>query len=65
MGKNGKKSKSNAKKLKLGSFSVSLLTPTVKSRDRCLPILAKCIASQTYLSNIKEWIIVTADAPWR
>lgn len=63
MGKNGKKSKSKSKK-ESGSFSISLLTPTVKSREKCLPILAECIASQTYLSHIKEWIIVTADKPW-
>lgn len=63
MGKKSKKSKSS--KVSSGvSETVSILTPTVKSRETCLPILARCIAEQTFLSKIKEWVIVTADSPW-
>jgi len=63
MGKLGKKSQ---KKNTLDSidYNISIVTPTVKSREKCLLILAENISNQTYVSKIKEWIIVSADPEW-
>lgn len=62
MGKKSKKTKST--KTSSENDTVSILTPTVKSRESCLPILARSLSCQTFLSKIKEWIIVSADKPW-
>lgn len=64
MGKKGRKSKSLIMKQKIGNISISILTPTIKSRQGCLHILAECISAQTYIEYIKEWVIVTADTSW-
>ena len=63
MGKKGKKDKRRINDLKINE-SVSILTPTTASRKNFLLILAKCIAHQTYLSKIKQWVIVSADTKW-
>tara|TARA_B100000427_G_scaffold323923_1_gene328138 strand:+ start:1088 stop:3058 length:1971 start_codon:yes stop_codon:yes gene_type:complete len=63
MGKKGKKDKRRVNDLKIDE-SVSILTPTTASRKNFLLILAKCIAHQTYLSKIKQWVIVSADTKW-
>ena len=49
------------KKLNALNDKISILTPTVKSRQNCLFILAECIKKQTYLSRISQWVIVSAD----
>ncbi len=63
MGKLGKKTK---KKFLNDSidYNVSIVTPTIKSREKCLLLLAENISNQTYVSKIKEWIIVSGDSEW-
>tara|TARA_Y100000389_G_scaffold136015_2_gene133539 strand:- start:3821 stop:5761 length:1941 start_codon:yes stop_codon:yes gene_type:complete len=63
MGNNKKKGNKSFGKSK-SIESVSILTPTVLKRKDCLPVLAECIAKQTMYSNIKEWVLITADKPW-
>ena len=58
----GKKARKEA--LNALNDKISILTPTVKSRQNCLFILAECIKKQTYLSRISQWVIVSADKDW-
>ena len=58
----GKKARKEA--LNALNDKISILTPTVKSRQHCLFILAECIKKQTYLSRISQWVIVSADKDW-
>ena len=62
----GKKNRKNTTKSSTVNTkkNISILTPTVKSRDSCLVLLADCILNQTFLSRIKEWVIVSADRKW-
>jgi hypothetical protein len=55
----GKKSKKYSN-LKI-STSVSIVTPTTFSRKNALLLLAECIQKQTYISSIRQWVIVTAE----
>ena len=64
MGKKGKRSKKESLSTNNTDF-VTILTPTVKKREECIKILAEdCINKQTYLSQIKQWVIVSADKNW-
>jgi glycosyltransferase involved in cell wall biosynthesis len=54
----GKKTKS---KKTDSNATVSILTPTACSREKVLTLLAECIKKQTYISKIRQWVIVTAD----
>lgn len=63
MGKQGKRSKQRCNDLRT-TETVSILTPTVRKRDKCLYILADCISKQTYISKITQWVIVSADKNW-
>tara|TARA_Y100000389_G_scaffold204765_1_gene259482 strand:+ start:10582 stop:12489 length:1908 start_codon:yes stop_codon:yes gene_type:complete len=63
MGKQGKRTKKRIKDLN-SVEAISLLTPTVMSRKKCLLLLAKCIKNQTYASKISQWVIVSADKEW-
>ncbi len=62
----GKKGKRHDKLIRNSNVSetVSILTPTVSSRQHFLHILAECITNQTYFSKIKQWVIVSADKSW-
>ena len=60
----GKKGKKTAKKSQFKNETVSVLTPTVKTRVECLKICADCILAQTQLSKITQWVVVSADKTW-
>lgn len=63
MGKQGKRVKNRSNELKT-TDTISILTPTVKKREKCMFILAKCINKQTYISKISQWVIVSGDKEW-
>ena len=58
------KGKKARKALNAINETISILTPTVKSRQSCLFILAECIQKQTYISRIHQWVIISADKDW-
>ena len=62
----GKKGKRHDKLIRNSNTSetVSILTPTVSSRQHFLHILAECIINQTFFSKIQQWVIVSADKSW-
>lgn len=63
MGKQGKRSKSRTNELS-NTYTVSILTPTSKRREKCMTVLSNCINQQTFLSKIKQWVIVSGDKDW-
>lgn len=63
MGKSGRKAKKQLINDSLDE-NISIVTPTLKSREKCLFILAEIISQQTYVSKIKEWVIVSGDSEW-
>ena len=63
MGKKGKRSRKTTDTNFKGT--ISIVTPTVKKRCKCLNILAKyCISKQTFVSEISQWVIVSGDISW-
>lgn len=65
MGKKGKRDEKRKRdSMMIEKETVSILTPTVLSRNKFLSVLANCIIEQTYLSRIKQWVIVSADKSW-
>lgn len=43
---------------------VSIVTPTTKSREKCLDLQLKNIKNQNISKSICEWIIISADKNW-
>jgi len=63
MGKLGKRAKKKITNNAI-DFNISIVTPTLQTREKSLYILAEHILNQTYVDKIKEWVIVTADSNW-
>ena len=49
---------------KMKDYSISVLTPTTRTRGECLKLQVKNIKNQTYSRFIKEWIVVSSDKSW-